>query len=1223
MKFKKLGLCLSGGGGKGAYQIGAWEAMIDFRLADQISEISGTSVGGLNGAMVAQKKFDQAKHMWLNIASRNMLSSQDIPGLASSLATLTTKGVMSPLLENFISTKGLFKPDGLRSMISEGLDIHLMASSALPLTVALHNTKTNRVDYGKVNNSRTAANMLFGTAALPLIFDELDIDGNVYTDGGFYWGVPNKQLDNTPITPLIESGCDTIVMVCMSPEDLNIRPGNYPGVRIIPIIPTQGMGGVLATLDFSNEGAARRMTQGYSDATKILHHLALFLENEAEYEALWRKAAVAAEQEQKNNEGLFRVDSLHHQTVVDIHDFNRQISSDDFSRPLRLADDEVSHALDSLALENTSLLNDIERRDIEAQVDSFINRNSNNKRAIETAALDALAALSPLEGRATHLSEQGFLSRLWGSITGNNQRIFAENDKNLAQAQFAALRLIAAVQQKGTLTLEFACTLQNRINSTQKDIERLGNRHNQDLRRVYRSLAGVYCKLRDKLNEHSSRLDKLERSVRLHDWLLHPNKIRLDGKPLNKLPPVLRLCYLTNDFFRLTEGQWEIRELHSLHEMCIGVGLDEEKPISIEEFCTQVVQRPARLTLTENLAVLPDTDNTLDALNPIGHWLHELRSVGLSEMDGLTALAHLGYGTTTALPAWDFVVELLYHFKAAGFAVVHSSDIAGYKANWLEQLGSLEQLIHDNILPKSFDTEIQQLRSSIQDFRLKVPLIGKFSVGKSTLLNSWLGQNIQKVDLGACTNLATEFYYAEPGHEKLVACWPDATQGGNMRREELLLSAYPDCLNRWQSRGDIPAFIEIHLSSSALAQHPDLVLVDTPGLGSTNGQHEQAIQEYIGEAVSCILCVTRTSQVGIDEQQFIERQRSLGQDFSLLVCQEALSNPSERESLRKSLAMQAGLDSDAAVPACSALEGDFSGFQDVLARIEFKKEELFKKRFTESLGSLIRLAERLIKQQLSSDTTTDQLREKKKQIDKDLVRLEDNFNREHDSLMKDCNGPVMRQVVAMVSSHLRSRRQAYAQMLLGGQGIGPLLAADARNAGQLAIEQHLTPRLRQACTQLESHIEFGAFDGPSVDGIHGPEGMDSSSWGGTAAGAATGIAIGGLIGGLIGGTLGFFTSRSSKESEAESKAMQAIESVIDRLQGGLSETIGRHASQFLTQMRGAISIRIEAQRENITRIEEQLTADANRRQQIELRAQQALTQLAHLTQEQSELTTTA
>ena len=61
----KRALVLSGGGGKGAYQIGVWKALR--RLHVSIDIVTGTSVGALNGAYVVQKDYLKALLLWKNI----------------------------------------------------------------------------------------------------------------------------------------------------------------------------------------------------------------------------------------------------------------------------------------------------------------------------------------------------------------------------------------------------------------------------------------------------------------------------------------------------------------------------------------------------------------------------------------------------------------------------------------------------------------------------------------------------------------------------------------------------------------------------------------------------------------------------------------------------------------------------------------------------------------------------------------------------------------------------------------------------------------------------------------------------------------------------------------------------------------------------------------------------------------------------------------------------
>lgn len=64
MKIKRdWGLVLAGGGGKGAYEIGAWKALLE-RKQLRISAVSGTSVGALNAALFSAGSLGKAETIW-------------------------------------------------------------------------------------------------------------------------------------------------------------------------------------------------------------------------------------------------------------------------------------------------------------------------------------------------------------------------------------------------------------------------------------------------------------------------------------------------------------------------------------------------------------------------------------------------------------------------------------------------------------------------------------------------------------------------------------------------------------------------------------------------------------------------------------------------------------------------------------------------------------------------------------------------------------------------------------------------------------------------------------------------------------------------------------------------------------------------------------------------------------------------------------------------------
>ena len=136
----KIGLVLSGGMAKGAYQIGVLKAISRFLKPDDFSVLSCASVGALNGYVFMTRQLDAAEQMWRDMCSegtrsyinsilRSTYLQNSISRVCSSAAKIE-KPFYIPLLD--------YKERTLvyRDMMKTASDIYpdyLRASVAMPL----------------------------------------------------------------------------------------------------------------------------------------------------------------------------------------------------------------------------------------------------------------------------------------------------------------------------------------------------------------------------------------------------------------------------------------------------------------------------------------------------------------------------------------------------------------------------------------------------------------------------------------------------------------------------------------------------------------------------------------------------------------------------------------------------------------------------------------------------------------------------------------------------------------------------------------------------------------------------------------------------------------------------------------------------------------------------------------------------------------------------------
>lgn len=82
----KRAVVLAGGGAKGAYQIGFWRALRELNIDYQI--VTGSSVGALNAALMADGNFEGGLEMWQSITTEDIIETTPTR-LSRSFLTLT------------------------------------------------------------------------------------------------------------------------------------------------------------------------------------------------------------------------------------------------------------------------------------------------------------------------------------------------------------------------------------------------------------------------------------------------------------------------------------------------------------------------------------------------------------------------------------------------------------------------------------------------------------------------------------------------------------------------------------------------------------------------------------------------------------------------------------------------------------------------------------------------------------------------------------------------------------------------------------------------------------------------------------------------------------------------------------------------------------------------------------------------------------------------------
>lgn len=337
-----LGLVLSGGGAKGAYEVGVWQELQAAELAPRVKAISGTSVGAINAALFASRpdaaetlwlenmeevftlntnrvaesiqktldqtsdaieRYNEVKKVRMDEAARRLGTSVDaLPAeeVEAAEKTALRSGVgnllFSLLLRGASDYVEITQSDASREGYVDSAKLAAALDGAMPAdwpagAPTVHATAFEKGGMatatwtlnGEPHERRVS--MLRASAAIPVGFDTVEIDGKTYVDGGW----ESKGGDNVPLEPILEhhSEIKTVVIVYLDDAkhlnkkrfEKNRAAATAAGVRLVEIVPSENIGrgfdGWQGVFDASPETAKHLIELGRKDARKKLREAGL------------------------------------------------------------------------------------------------------------------------------------------------------------------------------------------------------------------------------------------------------------------------------------------------------------------------------------------------------------------------------------------------------------------------------------------------------------------------------------------------------------------------------------------------------------------------------------------------------------------------------------------------------------------------------------------------------------------------------------------------------------------------------------------------------------------------------------------------------------------------------------------------------------------------------------------------------------------------------------
>jgi NTE family protein len=188
----KKALILSGGGARGAFQVGVWKYLQEINWTPDL--ICGTSIGAVNAAAIGSgMSAERLIDIWKTHNRSEIYRLKVLHFLKSTLRGKPFKSVLDTA--------------PMRAMLTRHLNLEDLRRSPIEIIISAVHLATGRLHL--YNQDVIEIDHLMASSAMPILFPWQPIHGELYWDGGV--------MANSPLFIALERKIEEIIVVLLSP----------------------------------------------------------------------------------------------------------------------------------------------------------------------------------------------------------------------------------------------------------------------------------------------------------------------------------------------------------------------------------------------------------------------------------------------------------------------------------------------------------------------------------------------------------------------------------------------------------------------------------------------------------------------------------------------------------------------------------------------------------------------------------------------------------------------------------------------------------------------------------------------------------------------------------------------------------------------------------------------------------------------------------------------